>query len=48
MQTIELCEVLEALLRDPGQHVEGAQDSMNGYDSLLQVGFAYYVACLNS
>ena len=36
MQMIELCEVFEALLRDPGQHAEGAQDSMNGFDSRVE------------
>ena len=37
MQIIELYEVLEALLRDPGQHAEGAQDSMNGFDSRVEI-----------
>ena len=37
MQMIELFEVLDALLRDPGQHVEGAQDSMNGFDSRVEI-----------
>ena len=37
MQMIKLCEGLEALLQDPGQHVEGAQDSMNGFDSRVEI-----------
>ena len=37
MQMIELCEVLEALLRDPSQHAEGVQDSMNEFDSRVEI-----------
>ena len=34
---IELYEVLEALLQDPGLHDEKAQDSMKGFDCRVEI-----------